>query len=74
MGVENVINATVMTHSTKHELIKTDTQGRKFVKAEHREAILDAFEATSMSGLAFAKEHGINYSTFQHWVRSVLYA
>lgn len=58
-----------MTLSNNQELIKTDRQGRKFVKAQHREAILDAFEATTMTGLAFANEHGINYSTFQHWVR-----
>lgn len=55
---------TVMT-----DLIKTDCLGRITVNPESREAILDAFEASSMSGLAFAKEHGINYQTFASWAQ-----
>ena len=51
------------------DLIKTDGLGRITVARESREAILDAFEASSMSGLAFAKEHGINYQTFASWMQ-----
>lgn len=48
-------------------LIKTDRIGRIHVKAEHREALLDKFEQCGMSGLQFAKLHGIKYTTFANW-------
>ena len=48
-------------------LIKTDRIGRIHVKAEHREALLDKFERSGMSGQQFAKHHGIKYSTFANW-------
>jgi hypothetical protein len=31
--------------------------------------LLDAFDASVMSGKAFAKHHGINYQTFASWVQ-----
>ncbi len=46
------------------ELLKMDVLGRVKVKAEHREAMLDAFEASGMSGQAFAIHHGIKVQTF----------
>ena len=48
-------------------LIRTDRIGRIHVKPEHREALLDKFEQCAMSGLQFAKLHGIKYPTFAHW-------
>ncbi len=41
------------------ELLKMDVLGRVKVKAGYREAMLDAFEASGMSGQAFAIHHGI---------------
>lgn len=35
--------------------------------AAHREALLDLFEQGGMSGAAFARLHGLRYSTFAHW-------
>jgi len=36
---------------------------------ERREAILDDFESSGMSGKAYARMHGIKYSTFAYWIQ-----
>ena len=56
-------------NTNETNLLKTDTLGRVTVPAENREEILDAFEASSMSGAAFAKAHGIKVSTFATWIQ-----
>lgn len=57
-----------MAPTTELTILKTDTLGRREpTSPEHREAWLDAFERTSMSGAAFARLHGIRYTTFAHW-------
>lgn len=58
---------TSTTPSADLILLKTDSLGRAQTSPAQREALLDAFERTSMSGAAFAKLHGINYTTFAHW-------
>jgi hypothetical protein len=45
------------------KLLKTDVLGRITVGRDQREAILDAFEASAMSGQAFALHHGIKVQT-----------
>jgi hypothetical protein len=55
------------TPENQEELIKTDRLGRIHVRAEHREALLDKFEQSSMSGQQFSKLHGIKYTTFANW-------
>ena len=47
--------------------MKTDELGRVQTTAEQREAWLDAFEQSGMSGAAFARLHGIKYQTFAYW-------
>ena len=49
------------------EILKSDKLGRVQVPPERREAILDEFERSGMSGIAFARHHGINYQTFAAW-------
>ena len=56
-----------MTEETK--LIKTDSLGRVRVPKEHREAMLDAFEASAMSGAEFARNHGVPVMTFGSWIQ-----
>jgi hypothetical protein len=57
-----------MTPTNDLTILKTDTLGRReHTSPEHRDAWLDAFEQTSMSGAAFARLHGIRYTTFAHW-------
>jgi transposase-like protein len=51
------------------EILKTDTRGRVRTSRERREAILDDFERSGISGAAYARLHGISYSTFANWVQ-----
>ena len=56
---------TAQDHSI--HLIKTDSLGRIRVTDEHRQALLDKFQHSNMSGQAFARHHGIKYTTFADW-------
>jgi hypothetical protein len=59
-----------MTFMTQDEkLIATDARGRVRVPAERREALLDEFERSGLSGVKFAQQAGVNYKTFGLWVR-----
>ena len=48
-------------------LLKVDRLGRVQTPPERREALLDKFEASAMSGKAFAERYGIKYQTFNWW-------
>ncbi len=48
-------------------VLKTDRHGRVRVPPETRERILDEFERSGMSGLAFAALVGVKYATFAGW-------
>lgn len=50
-------------------LLKTDVLGRVTLGREQREAVLDAFEASGMTGQAFALQHGIKIQTFASWIQ-----
>ncbi|MFT5466901.1 MAG: transposase-like protein [Verrucomicrobiales bacterium] len=52
------------------ERLRVDARGHVRTSREEREAILDEFDRSGISGAAFAKLHGIAYSTFAHWRRS----
>ena len=45
--------------SESEHLLKTDVLGRTRMSRAQREAILDAFESSGMTGQAFALQHGI---------------
>lgn len=51
------------------EILKTDVLGRVRIPPSKRESILDAFERSGMSGVAFAKHIGVKYPTFATWVQ-----
>ena len=51
------------------EILKTDVLGRVRIPASKRESILDAFERSGMSGVAFARHIGVKYPTFATWVQ-----
>lgn len=57
------------TKSTDHQILKLDTLKRVQVSQASRDAILDKFEHSDLNGAAFAKLHGIKYSTFAAWAR-----
>ena len=54
--------------NAKTEVFKQDARGRVRVSAQRREALLDEFERSAMSGEKFARLAGIRYSTFANWV------
>src|SRR6476469_3229415 len=51
------------------EVLKVDTRGRVRVPVERREALLDEFERSGLSGVKFAKLVGVKYPTFALWVQ-----
>jgi len=58
-----------MTNMTLSDrILKTDTLGRVKTPAERREALVEEFEKSGMSGTKFAEYVGIKYQTFASWV------
>ena len=51
------------------ELLSSDVLGRVKTPAVKREAILDEFERSGMTALAFAEHIGVKYPTFATWVQ-----
>ena len=51
------------------EVLKIDERGRVRVPVERREALLDEFEKSGMSGAKFARFAGVNYGTFATWAQ-----
>ena len=57
-----------MTHTTlPDEILKTDVLGRVRTPKPRREALLDEFERSGVSGKKFAALVGIHYQTFASW-------
>ena len=54
--------------NAKTEVLKQDGRGRVRVSAQRREALLDEFERSGVSGAKFARLAGIKYATFANWV------
>lgn len=48
-------------------LIRQDRLGRMRFSREQREALLDAYEASGLTGPQFAALHGVAYQTFATW-------
>jgi len=48
-------------------LLKTDILGRIRTPTDQREALMDLFEQSGMSGATFSKHHGLRYTTFANW-------
>ena len=51
----------------RNQLLKTDRRGRVRSTQQQRDAVLDAYEASGLSGPDFSRVHGINYQTFATW-------
>lgn len=51
------------------DILKTDLLGRITIGRAQRETILDVFEASGMTGSAFALHHGIKIQTFASWIQ-----
>ena len=50
-------------------VLKSDSRNRVRTPRERREALLDEFERSAMSGAQFAELTGIKYQTFANWVQ-----
>jgi hypothetical protein len=57
------------TTLTEEVILKTDALGRVKTPATRREALLDEFERSGMSGVQFAEFVGIKYQTFATWAQ-----
>lgn len=57
------------TTDTTLEILKQDRKGRVRTPRAKREAILDEYERSGMSGPDFARYHGIKYQTFATWIQ-----
>jgi len=55
--------------SNAGQVLKTDVLGRVKTGARQREAMLDEFERSGLSGTKFAAVAGVNYQTFASWVQ-----
>jgi len=53
------------------ELIETkrDERGRRMTRAAERETLVQAYEESGLTQKAFAKQEGVNYTTFVSWVQ-----
>lgn len=49
--------------------LKTDERGRVRTPPAQREALLDEFERSGLSGMRFAALHGVKYPSFANWVQ-----
>ena len=47
---------------------KRDTRGRRVTARERRADLLEAYRGSGLTMAAFARQEGIRYSTFAHWV------
>ena len=56
------------TDSAAGPIIKSDRTGRTRYSAEYKREVLDAFEASSLSAPAFARQCGIKYPTLAAWI------
>ena len=53
--------------TTQPTVLKTDILGRVATPSDQREALLNLFEQSGMSGAAFARHYGLRYTTFANW-------
>ena len=51
------------------KLMTSDARGRVRVPEERREALLDEFERSGLSGVKFARLAGVKHPTFALWVQ-----
>ena len=57
--------------SVSSTIIRTGSDGRLRFTPDQRQALLDAYDSSGMSAMAFARGQGVHYSTFIAWLRKV---
>jgi transposase-like protein len=63
------MQATSSEPSTDTTIIRTGSDGRLRYTAGQRQNLLEAFERSGLSAMAFSRQHGICYQTFIAWLR-----
>jgi hypothetical protein len=58
-----------MTSTHDETILRMDGRDRVRTPIERREALLDEFERSGLSGMRFAKLAGIKYATFANWIQ-----
>jgi transposase-like protein len=61
-----------MTRTTTEpveQILMQESLGRVRMPRERREAMLEEYERSGKSGVAFAEEHGIKYTTLASWIQ-----
>ena len=56
------------TEQTAGVIIKSDRTGRTRYTRQHKQEVLEAYESSSLSAPAFARQCGIKYPTFAAWI------
>ena len=56
-------------NETTGVIMKTDRRGRLRYTAQQKQAFLEAFESSGLSGPQFASLHGVHYQTLVSWLR-----
>jgi hypothetical protein len=59
----------ISTPPAPDRILKQDQRGRLRTPVEQREALVDEFERSSLSGVKFAAMVGVKYATFANWVQ-----
>jgi hypothetical protein len=55
--------------TTNDGLVKFDCIGRIRFSRDQRETLMDAYEASGLSGPQFCALHGVKYQTFATWLQ-----
>lgn len=54
--------------ATNDSIMKADRRGRLRYSPEQRTALVEAYQASGLSGPRFASLHGVNYQTLASWL------
>ena len=55
--------------ATNHDIFKSDRRGRLRYSKELKSALVEAYQASGLSGPRFAALHGVNYQTLAGWLQ-----
>jgi hypothetical protein len=55
--------------STATTIIRTGSDGRLRYTVGQRQELLEAFDRSGLSAMAFSRHHGVSYQTFIAWLR-----
>lgn len=55
-------------------IIRTGRDGRLRYTVGQRQQLLEAFDRSGLSAMAFSKQHGVSYQTFIAWLRKQRHA